>query len=488
MDKQTAINEAKRTALGSIGFGLVKANEQSNKLTKASRTAVKEVINLNKTITGLVAKFRVLESIVRDIKNTLQTNKNDTSKLARINSILISGGDRYKSAEAILEEKPSLSDTYTSAKKAVGKASTDIVTGLIIALPFLFSPQFRSIISNFFNGFLEGIGLSEQAVEKVKLGLTIATGAVAAGFTYNLFKTVGTAFSKVRQLAQVMGLLALNTNNTIDIGMRKNLFTGKDISNQAGSSSARSAQIAHKIDRLQSNRWWSSLTADQRNDPRNKKKRQNDVRRLEKEGKKLREDFGGMSPRDEARRAERVEQAAKAKKLKKYKEVKGLLKGGIRLGSFAAKATGIGYLIGVGVETVAGSIMDIATLEDDVQATPANIVKIIVNNAVAAATFGGKEETFKLDKSSKPATSLVQPTTAVPTAPAKPSSYNVVPNMTNSGVEIESTSRRVSAAETDQKMEYNNNIIVVDNSSILINNSQEPSVSTGSAYSISAGR
>lgn len=337
-NKQDAISRAKQAALGSISLGLNTSNVESDKLKKVSYIAAKEAVLFRKNIERLVSRFKVLDSIVLNVKRVLSAKADPKKKLARITSIILADGNKFKEAEAILSEKTDISSLSKSVAKDVTKFTLG-AAAFSLALPYLLSPQVRDYVKSFFEGFLNNLGLTTENLALLKKGLVVAAAVIGGVFTLKALNVVLTSFNKMRQLAQLLGILATATND--------------------------------------------------------------DMLDIEVERKK------------------------KAEKLKKVKKLKRL----ITAASTILKGTVLAYAIGASIDAVAGTLIDIASSDDEI--VPENVVKILINNLIESATFGAVKGPFETTSSDKQPTaessSTVTPSAAP--APATNNNWNTDPNV-----------------------------------------------------------
>lgn len=203
--RQQAIGKAKDAALGSMGFVLRGTPTQAAELKKASLVAARNVVSVRKNITQLVEKFKVYQNTITQIKSILAGKAEAAAKVNRIAVVLAAGGDKYKQEEAEAEQKPKALELVQGAADKIAEA-TPMAAVLALAIPFLLSPEIKEMISSFFNGFLEKLGFGKDAVDKIKTGLVIATGVLAAYFSAKVLMSVVDAFNQMKKLAEVLGL------------------------------------------------------------------------------------------------------------------------------------------------------------------------------------------------------------------------------------------------------------------------------------------
>lgn len=204
-DKSQAIKEAKDAALGSVGFMLIGTKSQSDQLRKSSLVAARNVVAVRKQIVSLVSKFKFYETAIKQINGIVSKKGDPAVKIASISNILSSGGDAYKQKEAEQEQKPSALGAIGQAANAVAGAVPG-VAAFALAIPFLLSPEVREMLTGFFSGFIDGLGLGAEALSKVKLGIGIAIGILGAYFTAKVIMSVVDAFHQLQKLAQVLGI------------------------------------------------------------------------------------------------------------------------------------------------------------------------------------------------------------------------------------------------------------------------------------------
>lgn len=334
--KQDAISRAKQAALGSVSLGLKTSGIESDKLKKVSYTAAKEAVLFRKNIETLVTRFKVLDSIVSNVKKVLSSKATANKKLARITSIIVADGNKFKQAEAILGEKGEVSGLIKSVTKDAVNATIG-VAAFAAAIPLLLSPTVREYVKSFFTGFLDGLGLSSANLTKLKIAL-VATATVLGGvFTLRALNSVLLSFNRMKRLAQLVGILAMSTNDGIG-----------------------------EID---------------------------------------------------------VERKKKLEKVKKLKKLKRLMSAA----STVLKGSLIAYAVGVSIDAVSGAIIDIATSDDEV--TPENTVKVLINNIVESATFGIVKGPFDTTSTTSTPDNIPPAAPSAPNSkPPKPE-WNTDPNV-----------------------------------------------------------
>jgi hypothetical protein len=175
------------------------------KITNAAKVAAKESVQLRKNIELLVKKFKVLDSIVKDISKVVTKGGDADAQIKRITNILSSGGDAYKLLEAERETLPTLGSASKEAAKAVTSAALGV--GAIAAgIALLMSPEIRNEVIGFFTGILKGLGVSTEKLGLLKGVIGAVIGALGGYFTYKAFANVVLAFNKMKELAQVIGV------------------------------------------------------------------------------------------------------------------------------------------------------------------------------------------------------------------------------------------------------------------------------------------
>lgn len=292
--KQDAISRAKQAALSSVSFGMKATPIETDKLKRVSYVAAKEAVLFRKNIELLVVRFRTLDSIVLDIKKVLASKATPNKKLARITSIIVADGNKYKEAEAILEEKADISSLTDKVTAGAIKATLG-AAAFALALPLLLSPQVREYVKSFFKGFLDGLGLSEKNLLKLKVALVATAAVLGTVFTIKALNTVLVAFNRMKKLAQLVGILATATSES-----------------------------------------------------------------------------GHLE----------LERGKKAKKLKQAKRLKRL----ITAASSLLKASVAAYAVGTAIDAIGGTLIDIATSDEDIDAE--NLLAITLNNVIESATLG----------------------------------------------------------------------------------------------------
>lgn len=205
MDKTEAIKGAMGAAFDNVGFMLVGTKAQSDQLKTSSLVAARNVVAVRKQIVSVASKFKSFQTALAQITAIVSKKGDADSKVAMIGAVLAAGGDAYKQKEAEQEQKPSaLSMTARGADAVAGMMPAAV--GLAFAIPFLLSPEVRAMLGEFFKGFLDGLGLGKDTLDKVKIGLGIITGVIGAYFSAKVIMGVVDAFQQMQKLAQVLGL------------------------------------------------------------------------------------------------------------------------------------------------------------------------------------------------------------------------------------------------------------------------------------------
>jgi hypothetical protein len=106
--------------------------------------------------------------------------------------------------------------TSDATKATIGAAA------FALAIPLLLSPKVREYIKSFFKGFLDGLGLSEKNLLKLKIAVIGVASVLGAVFTIKALSSVVVAFSRMKKLAQLLGILATATNESgIDFDLER---------------------------------------------------------------------------------------------------------------------------------------------------------------------------------------------------------------------------------------------------------------------------
>lgn len=258
-NKTTAINEAKDAALGSVSFVLSATRSQSLQLKNSSVLAARNVVAVRKQLVTLVSKFNVLHKMVADVSGILRTNADHATKVGRISNIISSGGDAYKQKEAEQEEKPKALDLV----KGIGKDVTVAAgSALALAIPFLLSPELRGMVVGFFDSFIEGLGISTEAVSKLKFGLSMAAGILTAFFAVKTIASIASAFTQMQKLAEVLGLAgeAVNAEKTKQDLDKKRLSDASKTADKDIKSSKKDLKKGKKLGRTAISKKWSLLS------------------------------------------------------------------------------------------------------------------------------------------------------------------------------------------------------------------------------------
>lgn len=419
-----------------------------------SEVLVKEFNKLKTNMLSIVEKFLLLNGMIKDIKDTLKEKSDDSIKVSKLISIVNAEGNAFKLEEAASERKPSISSAIGDVATATEKAVPG-VAAFALALPFLFSPEVRDMIFGFFKGFLNGLGLSDTALSIAKPVLGAVIGILGAMFTMNALSPVVTLFEHMMKLVNLVSLAA----QAVMI---------------------KSEMADNKLSELRSKR----------------------LKTL--------------------------------KRLKNLKRVKTFLMNASKL----LKASFVAAAAGVAIDVVGGTLIDVVTADPDTEISPVNVMKMAINNLVESVTFGKVKGPFELDqkdpdelqdeiddkksenipKSTSSASGTVPPSAEVikkdtPTAITPAATTSAPPSDTaaspqapkqatdvsppaqsasiepKNGAMIAGLSEEVAAAETDNKLEMGNSVIVFNNNNTII--AQEEDKSNGPVayvYSADVGR
>jgi len=206
-DKSNAVNEAKSAAMSSVGFVLTGTKQEAVGLKTAARAAARAAVSLSKNMEVFVSKFKSYEKQISDIQGVLGKGGQYAAQVRSISGILAAKGNAYKKEESDAEDKakPTIAGTTKEAADAIA-ASVPMVSMFIAAIAALMSPEVRALLTGFFDGLMESLGLSQGAIEKVKLYTGIAIGILGLYFASSVLSQVGQAFSALQKLAVVMGL------------------------------------------------------------------------------------------------------------------------------------------------------------------------------------------------------------------------------------------------------------------------------------------
>lgn len=178
-----------------------------DKLKTNITKAAKESVKLRKNIVDIVNKLKVYEGIINDVKNTIAKGGEPVVVLHRVQSIISAGGNAYQLAESQMEEKATLGGAVSDVAKSVQKAVPG-VAAFALALPLLMSPQVREMIMSFFTGFLEGLGMDVESIQRWIPIIKIALGALAAVFTISALQPVVTLWGHMQKLMSFIGVAA----------------------------------------------------------------------------------------------------------------------------------------------------------------------------------------------------------------------------------------------------------------------------------------
>ena len=433
--KNEAINGAKDAAMKSVGFVLQGTKQDAAKLRSASITAAKAAVSVRKNIEQLVTQFKVYDTAIKEIRNVLNSKNTAAAQIASIRSVISSGGNQYKEEENKSEaEGKSKLSALSDAGNAVANAVPGVASFAAL-LALLINPETRKILTDFFTGFMEGLGLSKEGLAKVKLIFGATIGILGIYFASSVLSSVMNAFESMKRLAQVMGLLG-------------------EVQQAKG----------------------AEIDAD--------KKKISETRE---------------------KRLKRVKQLKRAKKI-------------LSTASTILKASLAAYLVGVAVDALGGTLIDVMTADDDVEMNPENIIKVILNNIVESATLGLVKGPFEVDKGasanippssnntdfvepvakssasgSGPVTASSEssaPAPAAPPAPASTSTSTPMPTAAaQEAVKIEAASAEVDKAERDDAMNKSVlSILNIDNTTTIVKQAPKPKASSGPvAFSVSVG-
>jgi hypothetical protein len=210
-----------------------------------------------------------------------------------------------------------------------------------------------------------------------------------------------------------------------------------------------------------------------------------------------------------------------AERIKSLKKIKTIISNAVKL----LKASFVGALIGVAIDLIGGTVIDIATAEPDVDINPTNVFKIAYNNLIDSLFLGKVLNKLELEKntdadssdsgevklppvtvnarrenapSAATTSQDVQSSTSselslpdqitTPTIPESvPIEKTIVPQSSDGAI-IESKSRELIQEENDVITSKNSSILLVDNTQNIFVSTDESSPSFGSAYSVGVGR
>lgn len=205
-EKESAVENAKNAAVEQPGLVLNLTKEQYGALKEAANSARLNAAEIAFDITKLVNKFFVYKTIVDNVKSIVSTDQKPATKIEGIQAVLESQGNQYSLEEAKAEEKPTLASAATDVTKSVENVGKSAL-GLAMAIPLLMAnPEILNMVKSFFTGFLEGLGLSNNAISMVKIAVSALLGILAVSFTMKALSPVITLFNAVKRLATVLGL------------------------------------------------------------------------------------------------------------------------------------------------------------------------------------------------------------------------------------------------------------------------------------------
>lgn len=434
-DKQEAINQAKDAAANSV-FMLTGTKAQATALKKSALQGAKAAVAVRKSALLVASKLSTLQSTLEKIKGILASGGEAPSKLAQISTAISAGGNAFKEEEAKQEgaNKPKALDLIQNGANKVADAVPGIAA-FAMALPLLASPEIRDMLMGFFDGFMQGLGFSKESLDKLKLGLSIAGGILAAYFSMKVISSVMDAFNMMKKLAEAVGLVGEKT------ALEKDKI---DVEKSATKKATGAAKDEIK-----------------------------GTKKAIKEGRKL----GRLSF---------------LKKFSLLSKVVGpkLLKLGA---NFLKALPGIGTILGIGfliwdIFDIGKDIYDMFTGDPDEKE---NEEPEPEDKPEPAATVSPKPNA-PAEATSKPAAASSAPaTTPVTTSepPAAKKAEEAVQTSSNVGIQLKESSERVEQAETDLRREGGDvNITVVDASTTVVNaEKKKPQAYSGPVYSTTVG-
>ena len=438
--RQDAVSRAAGAFYESAGFVLTGNKQQSDSLKRSATVAMRASVTLQKNIGPLVSRFALYSKQIAKIKDTLSKTKGDKAKLSKIKSIVNSGGDAYKERKAELEERPGAAGSIAGAANAIA-GGVPAALGLAGLIGLLLNPEVRKIALGFFTAFLEGLGLSKDAINKLKAGLAVAVGIIGVYLATSVIRQVAEAFTQMKRLAQVLGLLG---------------------------EAVQAKQLEVDVERKKINKT----------------------------------------------RADRLKRVKSLKRLKRI----------LSIGSALFKASLIGAGVGIAIDAVGGTLIDLFTADEDKEIDAKYVGKAIINNIIESVSFGlasgpfdlnEKEESKGVERESRGTVSSLPP--SVDTSPedkslTRPSSpqRNGSPSVdvdvqewhapsastptsklsteNNSASDVVNNSIKVDQAERDESRNrglsiYNN----INNSSSVVNVIKNNNVGGGLVFSQSVG-
>lgn len=510
MDKQRqeAINNAKKAAGNSVAFVLRGSLRDGERLVKHATLTAKESITLQKNISTIVTRVNVLNGIVKNIKKALKSKSDDSSKVTRIASLISADGNAYKLQEALMEEKPGITSAIHGATKSLSK-SVGWITAIAALFPLLMSPQVKETIMGFFKGFLNGLGINAKKLEELQPYIKMAIGALTAVFAYKALSTVYQSFLSLKKLGQALGLVAIAIDQKAKTSVIEDGFESRKSQMR---DDLKGRMSTNRAEQTKHQKWWDRLSKKDKKKALNRKYHEKQQAHFEKMNKldiEQRKNLGGLSEADELRRKDRLAKVAKAKRVKDLKSIKGIL--GIT--AKALKVSGIGFAVGVGIDAIGGTIIDMATADDEVELDGETVIKMAVNNIAQSLTFGIYKGPFEI-KSNKagavpqkgstsaapgpsPTSSTRQeapapiPSAAAPVAATKDLSFGGSAPVVEAknGAQIENLSRNVEQIEVDKAKQMGNHAIFINNSSNVVVDEGKKQTSTGQInFSTSVGR
>lgn len=189
-----------------------------NRADGAAAIAASEAEVLAKNIIDMVKRLNVFEGMVSSIRATAFSKASSDAKVGQIVSILSSEGNRYELEEqgAEVQARPTVSSTASEAAGAVAKTGIGAIA-LAAAIPFLLSnPEILNIAKSFFDGFLNGLGISTEALSFVKPAIGAVLAILAASFVVGAFNNVIETFQKLKALAAALGIAGSAVNESGD--------------------------------------------------------------------------------------------------------------------------------------------------------------------------------------------------------------------------------------------------------------------------------
>lgn len=287
-------------------------------------------------VRSIIDSVNVLKPTTEKIKVSALKLKDE---VVGFRTLMLKQSEKPARPSAVIEEKPGTSSIKEGLEDL--SSSSFNLAKLALLIPLLFNETTRNIVSGFFEGVLEGLGLSQEAIKIMK---SIAAGAVMAFklyLGYKVFKSIFDVFMAFKKLADATGILGL--------------LIGKKNSEMVA----------------------AGPEADLEKD------------NLRKQTKKQRGLIKTLKTRAKVF-MRKIKQFMNFKKIAigALRAVKGI----VRVVKTATAWTGIGYLIGAAIDAGIGTLIDYYTAEEENEESSAagfeKVGKLFADNFIQSLTFG----------------------------------------------------------------------------------------------------